>query len=540
MKRFEKLISNMSLNVIGSLVTLMIVFGAVIGVVGYFSFENSFKQEYATATFHMARSVDLDINNDHIDAYSNGEYTVEYEETKTKLRDECYALNVSLIYVIKVDTSDYGRFKSIFNLANNEVDNTNYSEWELNKERDTSNQEYRDKYRNLYELKSEYETVFRFHTTDGQHPHITTLIPLKKSDGSVTAILCLQRPVREMEKAFAPYFLLIILGVVVMGSIIVTVSILFLRKAIINPIQKVSKEAARFAKENANNSPLGKISRYEDIMNLARSIDSMESEMVQYIESITTITAEKEKIGAELSIASQIQQASLPVAEGSFADRKEFEVYASMDPAREVGGDFYNFFLVDDDHLALVIADVSDKGVPAALFMMVSNILISERAKTLKDPAAVLEYVNNEIIEHNQTEMFVTVWLAILEISTGKLTSCNAGHEDPYIYRHDKTFDLIKEKHGFVVGGIKDLKYQNQVTYLEKGDKVFVYTDGLAEANNSNEEQYSLARITRVLNQNKEKHPKEILESVREDVDEFVKDHPQFDDLTMLCIEIKK
>lgn len=530
----------MSFNVIAALVGLMFVFGSAIGVVGYYSFENSFKREYATTTFHMARSVTLDVNGDHIDNYLNHEYVDEYNTTAEKLQNNCYALNVSVIYVIKVDTSDYGRFVSVFNLVYNDVDNTNYTPWELGFERNTTNNEYRKKYQSLYEQKSEYETIFRIRTTDGQHPHITTMVPLKNTNGNTVSILCVQRPVKEMRKAYTPYFLYIVIGIGGMGLAIVTVSILFLRKSVIKPIQKVSREATRFAKDSSKNQPLGKISRYEDIMNLARSIDSMEIETVEYIQNITKITAEKEKMGVELNIASQIQQSSLPSPIGAFKDRNEFEVFASMDPAKEVGGDFYNFFLVDNDHLALVIADVSDKGVPAALFMMVTNILISERAKMLKDPAAVLEYVNNDLCEHNQSSMFVTVWLGILEISTGKLVSCNAGHENPIVYRHDKLFEVINEKHSFVLGGIKGIKYENREVILEKGDKVFVYTDGLVEAHNANNDQYTLNRLVKTLNENKEKHPKAILSAIRDDVDLFVKDHPQFDDLTMLCVEIKR
>ena len=538
MNFLKKIRSNMSINVIGALVGLMVIFGAVIGVVGYFSFENSFKEEYATTTFHMARVASLEVNPDHIDNYLNNEYQEEYEEIHDKLQNDSYALNVSIIYVIKVDTTDYNSFVSIFNVINNDVDNTSYTPWELGYKRNTTNDDYRHIYQSLYEKRSEYETIFRIKTTDGQHPHITTLIPVKNTSGDVVGILCIQRPVEEMMKAFAPYFSYIILGVSIMGVAIIAISILFIRKAVIRPVQIVSKEATRFAKENTNNKPLGNISRYEDILNLARSIDSMESEMIEYIESITKITAEKEKTAAELNIASQIQQSSLPSAVNAFPDRKDFKIFASMDPAKEVGGDFYNFFLIDDDHLALVIADVSGKGVPAALFMMVSNILISEKTRVLKDPATIIEYVNNDLYEHNQSTMFVTVWLGILELSTGKLTSCNAGHEDPFIYRKGGVFTLEKEKHSFIVGAMSGMKYQNQTTTLNKGDKLFVYTDGLPEANNANKEQYRIHRVAKALNDNKDKDPEGIIAGVKKDVDEFVADNPQFDDLTMLCIEI--
>lgn len=529
----------MSANVVGALIALMILFGAVVTVIAFFCFESAFKQEYSTTTYHMARSASLNVNGDHIDNYLNGEWAEEYEDTRERLDKNCKALNVSLLYVIKVDTSDYNSFLSVFNVVYNDVDNTKYTPWALGYKQNTTNEEYRQKYIQIYENGSSYETVFRFHTSNGSHPHITTLVPVKNSANNVTSLLCIQRPIREMEEAFAPYFLFITLGVVLMAAVIITISTLFIRKAIINPVTKVSKETMRFAKESTSAAPLGEISKYEDILNLARSIDSMEKEMVSYIENITKITAEKEKIGAELSIAAQIQKQSLPDVFPAFPDRSEFDIYALMEPAKEVGGDFYNFFLVDDDHLALAIADVSDKGVPAALFMMVTNILISERAKMYNDPAEVLNYVSKDLYEHNRSGMFVTIWLGILELSTGKLVSSNAGHEDPILYRNNGSWMVVKEKHGFIAGAMDVANYQNQTIFLHKGDKIFVYTDGLSEAKNATREMFSTTRILKSLSQHKQDTPKDILAGVRKDVDEFVGEAPQFDDLTMLCLEYK-
>ncbi len=519
----------------------MVVFGAAISVIGYFSFRNSFENEYASVTHRMADTTAINVNGDHIQEYLDDvpEYTLEYASTNTVLDKSCKALNVSLIYVIKVDTSDYGKFVSIFNVVNNEVDNTNYSPWELGYERKTSNDEYRAKYKSLYEKKSTFETVFRNHTTDGQHRHITTIVPVKDSSDNVTALLCMQRPIEEMEKAFLPQLIFIIAAISVISIFIIVGSTLFINLSIVRPLSKVSKEARRFAKDSRVENPLGKISRYDDIQLLATSIDSMEVEMIDYINNLTNATAEKEKMGAELNIASQIQQSSIPQVFPAFPDRKDFNIYAKMDPAKEVGGDFYNFFLIDEDHIALVIADVSDKGVPAALFMMVTNILISERTKMFKDPAKVLEYVNRDLCLHNQSSMFVTVWLGILEISTGKLVTSNAGHEDPIICHKGKYFEVKPEQHGFVLGALPQSKYQNQETTIGKGDKIFVFTDGVSEAKNKNKEMFGIERTLNSLNKNKEKSPEEIIHSVKADIDEFVNDAPQFDDLTMLSLELK-
>nr|MCR4708596.1 SpoIIE family protein phosphatase [Clostridiales bacterium] len=404
MNRLEKKRSNMSMNVIGGLVSLLLLFGVFVSIIGNHSFTSAFKNEYASVTHYMADSVAVYVNGSHIDRYLAGEEQEEYELTKQQLDTGCHTLNVSLIYVIQVDRSDYGRFVSVFNVVNNSVDDSAYTPWELGYRRDTSTDEYRQKYRAVYEQGAPFETVFRMHPTDGQHPHITTMVPVKNAAGDVTAILCMQRPVREMAEAFTPYLLTIIVGVFVMLLIVSRLAAQFLRKSIIHPVETVSAEATRFAKEHSSGEPIGEISKYEVICNLVHSIDSMETDMLNYIDNLTAVTAEKERIGAELSIASTIQNDALPAVFPPFPDRHEFDIYALMDPAKEVGGDFYNFFFIDDDHLALVMADVSGKGIPAALFMMGSNSIISERAHMGGTPAEILGLVNRRICEHIEAD----------------------------------------------------------------------------------------------------------------------------------------
>ena len=216
-------------------------------------------------------------------------------------------------------------------------------------------------------------------------------------------------------------------------------------------------------------------------------------------------------------------------------ERSEFDIYASMEPAKQVGGDFYDFFLIDDDHLAMLIADVSDKGVPAALFMMSSKILIADRALMGGTPAQIMEFVNKRLCENNEAAMFVTVWLGILEISTGKLTAVNAGHEDPMLNTNGR-YVMFHEKHGMAAGAFNKAKYRDYEFTLKKGDSIFVYTDGVAEANDPQEHLFGTDRILTALNNEPDASPEQTLKNVRASVDEFVKDAKQFDDLTMLCI----
>ncbi|MBO6047704.1 MAG: SpoIIE family protein phosphatase [Erysipelotrichaceae bacterium] len=535
---FKKIRNSMTYTIICAIFVLLFFFGMVVSMIGYVNFTNAFKKEYSTATYHMADTATALVKGDHLEDYLNDKETEEYELTKESLDIYCHKINVTMIYVIRVNQEDYKSFTSIFNPIFNEVDESNYNEWPLGYVRHTTNDEYREKYRRLYEKKSAYETVYRIKTTDGQHPHITTIVPVENSDDEVVGLLCMQRPFSELNRARRPYIRNIALSTLIFALSSALLAVYAIEKSIVSPVKKLSREMKRFAKENVKGTNILNISHYEELSSLASSIDRMETERINYVNHIREITAEQERNSSELLIAKTIQTGAIPNIFPAFPDRTEFDIYASMTPAKDVGGDFYNFFLIDDDHLAMVIGDVSGKGIPGALFMMSTNIIIKEKVKNGGTPADILFAVNNRICEHNDAEMFITIWLGILEISTGKIIAANAGHDDAVVY-HDGEFDFFKTRHGIVVGAMEDIPYRNFEIQLEKGDKIFLYTDGVPEATACNNEMYGMQRLVRTLNQCKDSSPKEVLHNVHLSVDTFVGDAPQFDDLTMLCLELK-
>ena len=256
------------------------------------------------------------------------------------------------------------------------------------------------------------------------------------------------------------------------------------------------------------------------------------------VEEQRVLARNNTRIETELQMATRIQEGMLPGIFPPFPERREFDIYASMNPAREVGGDFYDFFLVDDDHLVMVMADVAGKGVPAALFMMASKIILANFAQMNLSPAKILEAANNTICANNPQEMFVTVWLGVLEISTGILTAANAGHEYP-CFKQGEMFQCVKDKHGLVIGGFEGITYKEYSVQLSPGDKVFVYTDGLTEATDDHNVLYGEERMLRALNKDPDAPPEMILRCVRQSVDQFTGSAEQFDDLTMLCLEYK-
>ncbi len=279
--------------------------------------------------------------------------------------------------------------------------------------------------------------------------------------------------------------------------------------------------------------------REDELKHLALSFEEMTERIETYNNEVQRISAEKERISTELSIATQIQAGMLPNIFPNFVGKDEYELYALMNPAKEVGGDFFDFFNVDDDHLALVIADVSGKGVPAALFMMMSMMLIKSRTQQGGTPAEILEYVNNKLCESNPNEMFVTVWLGIVTLSTGDIVAASAGHEFPVLTDSEGKYVLFKDPHGFVCGAMEGMTYENYDMKLEKGGKLFVYTDGVPEAHNIKDELFEFDRIEEILNANKDANPEETIKSVRKAIDEFAGEKEQFDDITMLSFLYK-
>ena len=311
---------------------------------------------------------------------------------------------------------------------------------------------------------------------------------------------------------------------------------LFMGRRIVKPLNDITRRISQlregdmeFRMENAYRTG-------DEIQVLAESFAAISHKTLEYVEQVKQVTAEKERIGTELSLATRIQADMLPNIYPAFPDRTDFDIYAVMDPAKEVGGDFYDFFLIDEDHLCMMIADVSGKGIPAALFMMASRIILANNAKSGKSPAQILTAANETICANNREEMFVTVWLGILELSTGILTAANAGHEYPVLKSPGGPFELFKDPHGFIIGGMDGVKYREYTLTLQPGARLFVYTDGVPEATDDMESLFGTERMLAALNEAQDASPEGVLKNMRRAVDGFVGEAEQFDDLTMLCL----
>lgn len=329
---------------------------------------------------------------------------------------------------------------------------------------------------------------------------------------------------------------------------LITLSILwYAEKRITLPLDELAKMAANYVDVNKEALDSKKIieqcQKYSSDTTetglLARSFMRMTEDIEHYVKNITKVTEEKERISAELNVATQIQADMLPRIFPPFPSRGEFDLYASMNPAKEVGGDFYDFFMINDDQLAIIIADVSGKGVPAALFMVISKTLIKNHLQNGRSPEEAFINSNNELCEGNDAMMFVTAWLGVLTISTGEFVYVNAGHNPPLYRKFKEKYEWMNCKPGVMMGVMPGMKFVQEKITFAKGDRIFIYTDGIPEAINIKDEEYGNDRLYNYMNHTNEMPLKEVLFGLEKDIHNFVDVADQFDDITMLLLEYK-
>ena len=383
----------------------------------------------------------------------------------------------------------------------------------------------------------EFEIV-RNSSVDGKNYYIGCL-PLVKQDGSIDHLLCIAYDWSAYESTLRESLGYMITGGVLVGVFTALILMFFVYLIVVKPLTIVSRSVEEYTEHKDSvvvNESLSNIRTRNEVGLLAKNISMMATEIDRYTDEIATLASEKERVESELKLAAKIQSSMLTKV---FPESNQYELYASMDPAKEVGGDFYDFFMLDDDHLGLVIADVSGKGIPAALFMAMSKMHIRNFADTNTSPAETLRLANEAIVADNENKMFVTVWFAIVELSTGHVRAANSGHEYPILRKAGEPFEILKDKHGFVLGAMKTVKTHDYEFDLGPGDVIFVYTDGAPESTNVDVEMFGMQRLVDTLNVDPDKNPEGMISAVSAAIDEFVGEADQFDDLTMLCFKYK-
>ena len=369
---------------------------------------------------------------------------------------------------------------------------------------------------------------------------VTALYPIFNAKGEPVAVVGVDLSELKLTHFLVTSLLNVAICILLVTAVFMTMVYVVFDRKVVQPISKLKlgMQIYRQSMDSASaTEELEDIRLDNEIGSLVGDFIVMMVDVDNNTAEVAKLSAEQERIGTELKVATNIQADMLPRTFPAFPEREEFDLYASMDPAKEVGGDFYDFFLIDQDHLAMVIADVSGKGVPAALFMVISRTLIKYRTKMGGTPEKILWDVNNQLSQDNKNGMFVTVWMAILELSTGKGIAANAGHEHPVLRRAGGSYELVEYRHSPVVAFMKGIRFREHEFQLFPGDRLFVYTDGVPEAQNSVPELYGTERMLDALNSAGEATPEETLKTLKRSIVEFENGADQFDDITMLCLD---
>ena len=365
-------------------------------------------------------------------------------------------------------------------------------------------------------------------------------VAILDSSGQSAALSCVDISMDMIDRQIEGFVAAVVLVILLVLIVFIVGYFFFIRHSVLRPLSRLSQAARTIVSEQMDDLSSFRVDvkTGDEIEELGDAFNRMAHELHSYIENLSAVTAEKERIGAELDVATHIQASMLPGIFPAFPNRPEFHIYATMEPAKEVGGDFYDFFLVDEGHLAVVIADVSGKGVPAALFMVIAKTLIKDHTQAGTTPAEVFSEVNAQLCESNEEGLFVTAWRGVLEIATGHMVFVNAGHNPPLVRQAGGRFEYMKLRPGFVLAGMEGIRYRSGEMDLAPGSTLYLYTDGVTEAANGENELYGEERLLSVLGAHEDAAPEELLPAVKADIDAFAGDAPQFDDITMLALKL--
>ena len=523
----------------GLIVTMCVVLGLLAAVVSYRTFSASMMEYYNQLGTNLVRTLASQLDADELDRYyETGEMDERYYEIQSFISDLVASNDVEYLYVVRphgvaflfdsdMETGESGEYEdggycalgTYVDLVGGFADNLD---------------------RLLAGL--DVEPIVQRDASYGWL--MTAMTPVLHEDGTMAGYVMADISMNDVMNT-RQTFLITLVGLLAAVAAVFLVTFLFiLRRMVLHPIDLLTQATGDFIQSNEEELAAGTatvnvppIRTGDEVELLADSFRKMEEDMISYIREFMKATAEKERIGAELNVATQIQADMLPRIFPAFPERQEFEVYATMNPAKEVGGDFYDFFLVDDDHLAVVIADVSGKGVPAALFMVIAKTLIKNHAQNRETPGEVFTQTNAQLCEGNDAGLFVTAWMGVLEISTGKFVYVNAGHNPPLLKRAGGQYEWLKSRPGFVLAGMEGIRYRENTLELMPGDTLYLYTDGVTEATSSAQELYGEERLQAALNEASELPVSQLLPRIKNCIDTFVGDAEQFDDITMLGLQ---
>ena len=536
---------SLKIKTVLGIVCMGIIIGAIAIVLSYRTYADTMDEHYQRMTLDLAQTAISVLDSDKIQKYAETMEEDAYYDEQRDILCQILEANSNAEYIYILVPEEKGSFEEGSNL------------YDI---MDTDPEIKMPGHETAYISMTEGINSVYISETEEYGWLCSAVVWMYDDDGRGYALMNVDISMNDVMADRMEFLRAVLLAVLLAMIAVCVILVLLVNRFVVNPINQVARAALQYVSdrrtsegrgattgvrrttadsESGERSAISQLNIHtgDEIQALSEAIKTMELEINEYIQDLTSVTAEKERIGAELNVATQIQADMLPRIFPAFPERTEFDIYATMNPAKEVGGDFYDFFLVDDDHLAVVIADVSGKGVPAALFMVIAKTLIKNHAQNKDCPGDVFTQTNEQLCEGNDAGLFVTAWMGILEISTGKFTYVNAGHNPPLLRHADGSFEWLKSRPGFVLAGMEGVRYRENVMELAQGDTLYLYTDGVTEATNGAQELFGDDRLQNALNEQPDLPVDDLLHKIKNDIDSFVGEAEQFDDITMLGLK---
>lgn len=526
----------MKLGIMGKVALVFFLMGALlvscVAVAAYNLNKWQVEAQYRELALHSAQMAASLVNGDSVERYLREGADEEYAEALQSLQDLKANYNLQFLYVSVPDVAENNAVY-VFDVYLERDDPDLIGQ--LGEKTGPT-----DVYGIVLDIYLHGASERQSAVTDGEFGYLSSAYaPLYRADGSISAVVGVDISMDVIIGQVRTATLQIALTAGAMIVLSLLALLVLVRRRVLRPLAGLSRHMEGFASEESGLREIPVAQTGDELQRIGESFNRMAGDLKQYIQNLAAVTADRERIAAELNVATTIQSGMLPSTFPPFPDRKEFQIYASMTPAKEVGGDFYDFFMLDGDRLCAVIADVSGKGVPAALFMVVTRTLIKNQAAATPDPGEILAAVNDQLCESNSADFFVTVFLCVLNLKTGEFRYGNAGHCRPLLRRAGGLYDWMDMDCGFVLAGFPGLNFETRSVFLAPGDRLFLYTDGVTEAQNREQALYDEDRLLAALNEEDGPRlpPAQTVARIQCSIDAFADGAEQADDITMLALE---
>lgn len=522
----------------------VLVLSITLGMLGIYTYYVNIREMYEQYVETIIKIAGSHIDNaDMEQCMETGNRTGNYMRTQTQLNNIKSHSDVEYLYVIQpLHTGERDNARYVWSAVIEDKDTYRDSSTLGNLSGADFNSGMAERFMEV--MAGEDKVTYYANNTEEYGYMLTGMYPLRNRDNRSIALVCVDISMNEIYQDINQYIVFVLCGTLLVGAIFLLVLLSLVNKSVVSPVIRMSQSTEDFVQQsNRETDPSGlvfrdpKVFTGDEIQLLGENLKEMTSRLVVYMRNLQEEAADRERISAELNVASGIKSSMLPNVFPAFPERTEFDIYAKLICAEEMTGDFYDFFLIDQNHLAVVIGDIDGIGVPAALLIVITQTLIKNYAKLKFDPQKVLTEANNQLSESNEG-MTATVFLGILELTNGIFTYVNAGHVAPLLKHAGGAFEPLPARDCFVLGSMAGVPYRQQSVQLVQGDMLFLYTKGLSEAENREQVQYSYEHMHMRLNQvlGEVYELSDMLEAMTRDVEEFLDGEPAKQDMTMLLL----